>query len=152
MRGLQVLYDQFLPWLLGVPLEHYLSEAPSYPERTPQYGDTAVWRAMTYALRYALESVHGVSREHAKAVRPDPPQPARKSNVKGGRISVLRHHFAAKECRVYAAWGYPEYSSRLQRKWVAGTGCGGWGVSVSGVCASVLGLSTTPEKTYSFLQ
>ena len=63
------LYDKFIPWLIGCPLEHHLvtnvyafdGQAPEQEQceagqelRTPQYGATGAWRCMTFALRFLL--------------------------------------------------------------------------------------------------
>ncbi|CAK9023707.1 unnamed protein product [Durusdinium trenchii] len=63
------IYDKFIPWLIGCPLEHYLvtnvyafdGQAPEQEQceagqdlRTPQYGGTGAWRCMTFALRFLL--------------------------------------------------------------------------------------------------
>ncbi|OLP97998.1 hypothetical protein AK812_SmicGene19604 [Symbiodinium microadriaticum] len=77
------LYDKFIPWLIGCPLEHYLvmnvyaldGQAPEQEQceagqdlRTPQYGGTGAWRCMTFALRFLLRD-RGLSVVTAKLVK-----------------------------------------------------------------------------------
>eukprot|EP00973_Karenia_brevis_P025398 3504286-Karenia_brevis.AAC.1 len=52
-KGPIPLYDKFLPWLLGCPLEHYLATASSAQTgkwQTPQYSSSSNWRSLTYTL------------------------------------------------------------------------------------------------------